>query len=202
MKIYSYVITNDAGFAPNPFGGFLTLATCKPKIRAKISPGDLLFGTGSAAIVGNDKLVYAAIVHKVETLQNYGESEQYKIKIPSTRGEWWRKHGDNIYFIVDDEWQWRRNIHHPITELAKDTSGENALICNVFWYFGRDAVSIPENLRAVVKRGPGSKITTDEKMVASIVEWLRGLPNGVNGTPEMESDGHDVNPTKCGGAPC
>ena len=33
MEIFSYVITHDSGFAPNPFGGFLTLATCKPKIR-------------------------------------------------------------------------------------------------------------------------------------------------------------------------
>ena len=31
--LYSYVITRDYGFAPNPFGGICTLATCKPGIR-------------------------------------------------------------------------------------------------------------------------------------------------------------------------
>lgn len=30
-KGYSYVVARDFGFAPNPFNGFLTLATCKPK---------------------------------------------------------------------------------------------------------------------------------------------------------------------------
>ena len=29
MRIYAYVVTHDNGFAPNPFHGFCTLATCK-----------------------------------------------------------------------------------------------------------------------------------------------------------------------------
>ncbi|WP_225761747.1 hypothetical protein [Acinetobacter sp. Marseille-P8610] len=33
MKIFSYVVSRDFGFAPNPFFNFCTLATCKPKIR-------------------------------------------------------------------------------------------------------------------------------------------------------------------------
>ena len=32
MKLYSYIVARDFGFAPNPFYGFCTLATCKPKI--------------------------------------------------------------------------------------------------------------------------------------------------------------------------
>lgn len=202
MKIYSYVVKHDAGFAPNPFGGFLTLATCKPKIRANIAAGDILFGTGSAATVGNDKLVYAAIVNKIESLQEYGASSDYEIKTPSARGEWWRKHGDNIYYWADDQWQWRRNIHHPITALEKDTSGQNALICRAFWYFGRDAIEIPGNFRSVVKRGPGCKITTNEKLIDSILEWLHNLPNGLNGLPEMEPEDHGGDPAKCGRPTC
>lgn len=33
MTLYSYKMTNDSGFAPNPFYGHMTLATCKPEIR-------------------------------------------------------------------------------------------------------------------------------------------------------------------------
>ena len=38
--LYSYVITRDYGFAPNPFGGICTLATCKPGIRNHATVGD------------------------------------------------------------------------------------------------------------------------------------------------------------------
>ncbi|WP_198140678.1 Nmad2 family putative nucleotide modification protein [Polaromonas naphthalenivorans] len=33
-----YLMTHDSGFAPNPFHGTLTLATCKPGIRRTIDP--------------------------------------------------------------------------------------------------------------------------------------------------------------------
>ena len=34
-RIYSYVVRYDSGFAPNPFYGYCTLATCKPDIRGR-----------------------------------------------------------------------------------------------------------------------------------------------------------------------
>lgn len=34
LKMWSYRITYDTQFAPNPFKGVLTLATCKPMIRS------------------------------------------------------------------------------------------------------------------------------------------------------------------------
>ena len=33
MKLFSYVVARDFAFAPNPFHGYCTLATCKPIIR-------------------------------------------------------------------------------------------------------------------------------------------------------------------------
>ena len=41
MYLYSYVITRDYGFAPNPFWNICSLATCKPQIRERA-----LIGTG------------------------------------------------------------------------------------------------------------------------------------------------------------
>ncbi|MGE3595803.1 MAG: hypothetical protein AB7N70_09645 [Dehalococcoidia bacterium] len=40
----SYKMTHDTGFAPNPFWGCLTLATCKPGIRQTRGPGDWIAG--------------------------------------------------------------------------------------------------------------------------------------------------------------
>ena len=37
MVIYEYVMTDDTGFAPNPFYGICTLACCKPVIRRGVA---------------------------------------------------------------------------------------------------------------------------------------------------------------------
>src|SRR5712692_10528871 len=47
VKLYSYVVARDYGFAPNPFFGFCTLATCKPEIRKAAAIDDWVIGTGS-----------------------------------------------------------------------------------------------------------------------------------------------------------
>ena len=46
-SLFSYVVRYDSGFAPNPFHGFCTLATCKPGIRAHANVGDWVVGTAS-----------------------------------------------------------------------------------------------------------------------------------------------------------
>lgn len=49
MRLFSYVVRFDSGFAPNPFYGYCTLATCKPPIRRTALVGDWIIGTGSAS---------------------------------------------------------------------------------------------------------------------------------------------------------
>lgn len=71
MKYFSYVISRDYGFAPNPFFGFCTLATCKPKIRENAQIGDWIFGTGSVALGCKDKLIYAMQVTNKITYDTY-----------------------------------------------------------------------------------------------------------------------------------
>ena len=47
MELLSYIVARDFGFAPNPFYGYCTLATCKPKVRQYSSIGDWVVGTGA-----------------------------------------------------------------------------------------------------------------------------------------------------------
>ena len=192
MQIYSYVITHDAGFAPNPFGGFLTLATCKPQIRKCAQIGDFIIGTGSSRTVGNHRLVYAAQVTDVISLEDYGGSPKFGVKRPSMRREWWRKHGDNIYVKVGGEWIQRRNVHHAAPNMDHDLSGANVLICRQFWYFGGAALEIPTELHEIIKRGPGHKRINDEFIVQRVVDWLGTLPRGRHGVPEM-----NIPPSNC-----
>jgi Nucleotide modification associated domain 2 len=44
MKLSAYIVRVDSGFAPNPFGHHCTLACCKPTIRRKAEPGDIIVG--------------------------------------------------------------------------------------------------------------------------------------------------------------
>ena len=51
MKIYSYIVKRDYGFAPNPFYGYCTLATCKPVIRKHAEIGDIIVGIGKIVYI-------------------------------------------------------------------------------------------------------------------------------------------------------
>ena len=91
-SIFSYVVVHDSGFAPNPFGGVLTLATCKPQIRKTAQPSDWLVGTGSVRTVGADRIVYAARIADaifrlrcMEQASNFGKRSQVSRVI---RGDW------------------------------------------------------------------------------------------------------------------
>ena len=186
MAIFSFVIVHDTGFAPNPFGGFLTLATCKPQIRKSAQLGDWIVGTGSARTVGAGKLVYAARISKVVPIEVYGRSADYLVKRPSVRGTWWKKHGDNIYTIQDGRWVQRRNRHHFERDIQRDVKGVKVLVCEEFWYFGGSAISIPPRLAEIIKQGRGHKRITDEALINKFAAWLRATPVGVHGRPEME----------------
>ena len=53
MRLFSYKMTHDSGFAPNPFGRTLTLATCKPQIRLHKSVDDWIAGFTSRTLAGH-----------------------------------------------------------------------------------------------------------------------------------------------------
>ena len=40
MKLYSYIVVSDNGYAPKPTGGVCTLAYCKPTLRRVAQPSD------------------------------------------------------------------------------------------------------------------------------------------------------------------
>jgi hypothetical protein len=188
-RIFSYVLKRDSGFAPNPFGGVLTLATCKPQIRRSAQPGDWLLGTGSVRNVGSKRVIYAAEISQVLPLERYGEDPTFALKIPVTTAEPWRRHGDNIYFHdpSDDSWRQRRNVHHGQKHMARDLRGENALICRRFWYFGETAPTLPDDLTSFVKTGPGHLKITNATALQLLTSWLGSLRVGLSGQPCVKS---------------
>lgn len=184
MKLYSYVVTHDFGFAPNPYGGVLTLATCKPRIRRFASPGDWILGTGSAKGIGCNRLIFAAKVSMSMPTAEYGASTTYQFKIPSKE----RRHGDNIYFRdVRNDWNQRRNPFHGFEEMKHDLSGENVLVCREYWYFGDRAPTLPTKFQCLVKRGPNHKNNTKHPKADVFINWLRKFEAGVIGQPSSRA---------------
>lgn len=179
MDIFSYVIVEDSGFAPNPFGGFLTLACCKPRIRAVARVGDLVVGTGSQRTVGTTKLIYASQVSDVVRIEHYGVAPEYRVKRPSNAGSWWRQLGDNIYEPVQGKLVQRKNASHARTDIERDLSGRNVLICNRFWYFGDEPEEIPRQFRGIIKKGPAHKRISNGTLVRMFWKWLEQFPEGM-----------------------
>lgn len=82
----SYTMTYDEGFAPNPYHGVLTLATCKPKIRSskRIDQGVWLAGWAGRRLQQDKEkqreLIYLAKISEKISLGKY--YVQYKQKRP------------------------------------------------------------------------------------------------------------------------
>ena len=73
MKLYSYVIPRDYGFAPNPYFGYCTLATCKPIIRRCSQVGDWIAAFGAAGTTVRGKLVVLMRVEETLPFDEYWE---------------------------------------------------------------------------------------------------------------------------------
>ena len=69
--LYIYVVRRDFGFAPNPFHGVCTLATCKPDIRRSAQVGDWVMGVGGVRLKAMGKCLYLMKVTEMSTFDDY-----------------------------------------------------------------------------------------------------------------------------------
>jgi hypothetical protein len=182
-RLYSYIVKNDNGSAPNPFWGVCTLTICKPKIRRTAIIGDWVIGTGSKNSELKDgrydlsgSLVYAMKVSDKKTIREY---DQYcKTDLPDKLPKWfnkdWRKKlGDCMYDYSKGEAEPRiRMAVHKERNRIKDLSGLNALLSNHFYYFGEEPRPIPPTLKQIVIKGQGHLVLDDQKLIAAFEKWI------------------------------
>lgn len=184
MTLYSYKITYDTGFAPNPFGCTLTLATCKPGIRKTKNVGHWVAGFTSKRLgdtVGNERLIYLMKVGERLLFRDYFVDPRFQDKIPdmSRRGPE-PKAGDNIYrplfsgAIDANDFEQIKNPNHTDDSRPKDLSGIYVLIASEFYYFGRDAIVLPEYLRPKVPtRQDKAGWITDKYREEDFISFIR-----------------------------
>jgi hypothetical protein len=172
MKLSAYIIRIDSGFAPNPFGHHCTLACCKPTIRRRAEPGDIIIGTASSRYPHGGCLIYAMRVKEVLTYQEYWKDPRFAYRKPSLATPISRR-GDNIWHPgPSGEWEVVPGAGHDESARERDTSGENVLIATEFFYFGREAIPVPGKFSSLLARTQGHKNTDDPEVINSFWDWL------------------------------
>ena len=200
MRLFSYKLTHDTGFAPNPFWGFLTVATCKPGFRRTKCPGDWIAGFTSGQLcgdkVGEEQLIYLMKLNERIAIANYFHDPRFQRKIPdiSAQKEIYLA-GDNIYKPLCphptnvNDFEQLPNPHHGENTKEHDILGDNVLIGTEFIYFGRNALSIPPHLRPDVPKGQSGygAETCDTKRTQDFIKFvmqktsagrIQGVPHG------------------------
>lgn len=195
MAVMGYKLTYDTGFAPNPFHGVLTLATCKPKIRLHRARGDWIAGFASSALVDRSRragvhvtlhgLIYLAqITEGPIELGDYYDSPEFFNKRPDGRTPIGRA-GDNIYQRVGQNLVQRQNFNHGDGDVCRDQSGRNVLICRRFYYFGRNAFLPPSGWAGFLDKAPGRTFHAPADFADLLLREFDfiGVSEGIHGTP-------------------
>lgn len=203
MRLYSYIVARDFGFAPNPFHGYCTLATCKPKIRAGAREGDWVMGTGAKSRYDfSGRLIYAMQVAEVLNFDTYWNDPRFVRKRPNLNGSLKLIYGDNIYRRAGNKWA-QADSHHSQengrpnkANIEWDTSVDRLLVATKFVYWGKEAPSIPKRFRPFHKTGEDICCKArghrkfDEALATAFVGWLEQQDKwGFQGDP-LEFEKH------------
>jgi len=185
VRLFSYKMTHDSGFAPNPFGGVLTLATCKADIRKCKRVDDWLVGFTSEKLngdkVGDEKLIYLMQIEEKICFEDYWKNSKYKNKKPNINSQdAIKKTGDNIYMPIVEipkaylDYKQLPNYNHNENNKENDLMGKYVLVSSNFYYFGANPVVIPNNIKPKVPVGRARYgwETHDMKVVKDFLSYI------------------------------
>lgn len=198
MKLYSYIVTHDTGFAPNPFFGYCTLACCKPAIRRTANVGDWIVGLTPRA--DGNRIVFFMRVDEVLTFESYWRDPRFSQKKPRL-DETVAKNGDNIYEPQPggDFCQLpSRHSEPPFGKrsnsklMRRDLGGKRVLVSREFAYFGsgEKALRLPRALEClIVGRGHRCRFSDDVK--EGFLRFVRKQKRGVHAHPRHWPEGDE-----------
>jgi hypothetical protein len=183
-RIMRYILQHDTGMAPCVDNGLVSLATCKPKIRAGAKPGEWVVGFRPSPAPRGLVVWAGRVAHSTEVgdyeRQYRGRSDAvYRAK---AGGGFKRLRPD--YRPGEDEF--RKDTASPVLVFAPDAT----------WYFGREPPMLPEHLMHVAAGGRGHRVNgVNDEDATALQAWLFGIgPPGVHGVPR---DGTPTKPRRC-----
>jgi hypothetical protein len=190
MDVWTYVITVDAGAAPNFDLGFTTLTVCKPRIRKSAQRGDVVLAFNGKKLNANEphSVRWAGIVTEVIPLKDYWADRRFQGKKPGQSQK-----PDNIYCPTrSGQLEQVPNTTHRPEDYARDVSGANALVLKPSWYFGPEVAVLPANfnLRMIGGRRGHRCSRIDTHTWRKLEEWLKS--NAPSTRPAKNSVGKDV----------
>lgn len=172
-RIFRYILQNDTGMAPCIDKKLVTLATCKPRIRASAHPGDWVIGFYPRPFERGLVAWAGRIARKIQT----GEYERE-----------FRGRSDAVYRQkADGTFKRLRPDYHPgANEIRKDLSAP-ALVFDehATWYFGDEPRVLPEALHHLAAGGQGHRVNgTTPEDVGALAAWLAACSTpGMIGRP-------------------
>ncbi len=182
QKLFSYTVARDYGFAPNPFYGFCTLATCKPQIRKSASVGDWIVGAGTKTKGKYGRLVYAMCVGEVMSFDEYWNDTRFRDKRPDMYTSMKKAFGDNIYYHDEITQQWCQTDSHHSYEYGRqnannvrhDTQVDRVLVSDDFIYWGGSGPKVLSIRGCNLYFGRGHKCSYCEEVVQEFIAWIGG----------------------------
>ncbi len=195
MRLWSYKISRDYGFAPNPFFGACTVACCKPDVRRGAAIGDLIVGCGSSKLNLVGHVIFAMRVSEKLTFQEYWDDERFRRKRPIFTAGKAHAYGDNIYHKHEaDDWI-QEDSHHSLDGGAlnslnadRDLGADAVLIGLDFVYWGNSAPEIPQWLRSydgddLYPNVRNLRNHYSEAFKVAALDWFEHEPRGRLGRP-------------------
>lgn len=191
-NVYMYVVDRDFGFAPNPFHGICTLATCKPIIRRVAKESDWVIGMGGSRLNATGRCIFAMKVSRSISFNEYWANPSYRDKRPIRNGSLKMIVGDNIYHKLNGVWH-QLDSHHSypdgsanIHNVKNDTQTDAVLVSDHFFYFGSAALEIPipilQNLGYANRR---NHRTFDSAVAQPLISFIESnsIPNRLLADP-------------------
>ena len=138
--------------------------------------GDWVAGFGGANTAISHKMVFLMRVDEICTFDEYWEDPRFLVKRPRFDGNYQQCYGDNIYHHIGNEWM-QENSHHSYVDginqnnLFHDTRIDRVLLSFYYWYFGENAIELPEEFAEAIAAGRPYKKLPDN-ICANIVDWV------------------------------
>ena len=191
--LFSYVVRWDHGFAPNPFHGVCSLATCKPGIRKKAVVSDWILGTGPSKRGYADRAVFLMQVDEVTDFDAYWRNPAFARKRPVLNGSFKSRFGDNIYHREQPDGHWiQADSRHSqdgavanLKNLLRDTTTtDKVLLSRNFIYWGDRAPAIPAKYCKFHIGRPSYACNFPESEVTEFLAWTKDVGGkGLVGLP-------------------
>ena len=192
-RLFTYVVARDYGFAPNPFYGACTLATCKPEIRRMAQVGDWVVGTGSKVKRREGQAVFVMRVTETLSFDEYWDDPRFVLKRPYLHASQKRAFGDNIYHRDPADGNWiQEDSHHSLGDgrqnganIQHDTRVQRMLISSDFTYWGGSGPELPLFAgQSVINKARGHRSKFPAAVVNEFAAWVRQLDgHGYCGEP-------------------